>query len=994
VLGTNGPIAHAGKGLPLAELPEGELAALDGRTAIETNVSLPVDEGAGPSSDPLPTRPVQSRVVVPLFKGGHHLGWLAVETTETPRRWSDSEVELVERVGELLGAAAARQRFVDGLSRLAVAVEQSPASVVITDVEGVIEYVNPKFSEVTGYTAREAIGSTSRMLGSDSTPSELVADLGQTIAAGSEWRGELETATKDGSTLWQSVSISPIRSSTGSVSHFIGVLEDITERQKALAELDVARQEAETATRAMSEFLANISHEIRTPINAIVGNAHLLLQSSELGERQRDHVDKIRWSAQELLGVINNILDLVEIDAGRVSIEAVTFSMESLVTGVSDLMRGKARDKGLELNVSVADEVPGSVIGDKLRLEQILLHLANNAVKFTDTGQVRISASTTRVEGATTWLQFAVADTGVGIPRHCVESLFAPFSQGDASSTREYRGAGLGLAIASRLAGLMGGEIRVDSEEGRGSEFTLEVPLASETTLPSRPLPSPTDLHGMRVLVVDDSRSDQRVLCEALSSFSFSPCAVASGEAGLEQLRSARTDPGSAPFELVLLDWKMPAMDGVETARRIKEDPAIDPKPAVILITGHGREDVLLNADHGVLDGYLLKPVDPSLLFDAIMAALGRHADSSGDSGNAFPARHRDRQILGAHVLLVEDNILNQEVARELIVDMGVSVTVAADGLEAVEVAAAGNYDLILMDIQMPVMDGYRSTMEIRKKPHLRDVPIVAMTAHAMSSDRDRCLAAGMDDYLSKPIDTDRLYKVLSRWIGSTPGRGPLVDPFASNKDEGPPLPSDLPGIDTDTALRRLGGNRRLLRKLLIEFLQDYRGFIDTLGTALDLGHADSVLRLVHTLKGTAATIGSHSVQIAAGELESAVSHGSTMRYDPLVAHLESVLTPVLAGLSAVRKEPSTEHPQVAATHGPVDLAATGLLVVELRELLRLADPEAAEGLEPLARGLAGAGVDTELEALHTQIERYDFDEALTTLASIVARLSIEDHAA
>ncbi|MBF0228399.1 MAG: response regulator [Desulfamplus sp.] len=880
--------------------------------------------------------------------------------------------------------------------------------------------------------------------------------------------------------------IEPIhaRDEIGLLSRNINALIDSAER--SLTATIAAKKAAEDATRAKSEFLANMSHEIRTPMNAIMGFAGLALKT-ELSQKQYDYISKIQSASKSLLNIINDILDFSKIEAGKLSMESIEFRLDDIIDNTTSIISIKAAENGLELISTTSPDLPNALIGDPLRLGQVLINLANNAVKFTETGHILIKAelvnknettisndqssdetanknefTTTNDESSDITdnrcvIKFSITDTGIGMTPEQSAKLFQPFSQADSSVTRRFGGTGLGLSISKSIVEMMDGEIKVESEAGLGSTFSFTAAFAinkDDKDERNNKFLLPSDLNNLKVLIVDDNGMSREVLTEQLRSFGFTTVAVESGSAALKELADAAS---TKPYDLVLVDWQMPEMDGIELSKKIKQNLQLDKIPLIIMVTAFGREEIMNLAQEVGINGFLIKPVSPSLMFDAIMNVFDKESPSTiKNMERGMGLEKSAENIRGAKILLVEDNQINQQVATEILNGFGIVVEIANNGKEAIDKIRQSadkieqdrdnvkdskakaaidkiynrissyskicEYEVVLMDIQMPVMGGYEATAIIKQDRRLRPIPIIAMTAHAMSGAKNICIEAGMDDYVSKPIEPKELLSVLIKWIEPREIEKIQVSDIVKSEvsefktvlDEIKPIsaikselssdvdiPDNLPGVNIESALLRLNGNKKLYRQLLLDFAKNYGEVAEEIRDLLNSGDLDSAERVAHTLKGVGGNLSAGEIHAVAGELEHEISRQKKefsskevniidyKYYDILLSKLHQAIEPLLKSLQPLLQFVEIEDNKSLPDNLQIDNAQAATIMIELALYLRSNDARSLTAFESLKDIMGKSNFKAQILEMEDHINNFNFVPALSILNKIAENMNI-----
>ncbi|MET4633354.1 hybrid sensor histidine kinase/response regulator [Kaistia defluvii] len=753
-------------------------------------------------------------------------------------------------------------------------------------------------------------------------------------------------------------------------------------------------REANAANIAKSLFLANMSHEIRTPMNAILGFSHLALRT-EMTPKQADYVSKIKAASTALLALINDILDFSKIEAGMLSLENTHFKIRETIENATAISAVKAAEKGVDIRINIDDNVPTTLLGDALRLNQIILNLVSNAVKFTERGGVILSIRTLEKRERKLVLEVAIRDTGIGMTPEQQQVLFRSFSQADSSMTRKFGGTGLGLAISKQLVELMGGSIRVESAAGAGSTFTFTVQMEEGDAQLLAEAADVETLRGLRVLIADDNPASREILHSVFEGWSVQADLVASGTEAIALLEEAQARGVS--YDLMLIDWKMPGLDGIESVEAMRSSETLTRLPTIMMVSAYAREEAMESASEAGISAFLVKPIDTALLLAEITRLIGA---SSSQERVAAPAVQSipmvAPELRGSRILLVEDNEINSEVAMEILTDGGLVVELATNGRIACEMAldSGRQYDLVLMDVQMPEMDGIEATKRIRQTIPADRLPILAMTAHAYEQERQNCFNAGMNDHVAKPVDPATLMRALERWLKphKAEAGGPTAATAAPAPAEPPAdLPAALPPFDLDTALVRVNGKKALLRKLILSFATNYGDVIATLRAEIEADKLDDARRLAHSLKGVSGSLELRKVSEASRQLEDAIAHRELMNIEDLIERLDLALQPALAAAGSLTSADASIATASDASLDPAARAKATRLLGELRQQLVKRSMRARKTFEALETALQGTPEAAHLSQIRDPISRLDFSHALEGLDAVERHFDIRE---
>lgn len=799
---------------------------------------------------------------------------------------------------------------------------------------------NRRMHQMFGWDPGEMIGQPTAIWYPSPEISIQVLSLYKAIWSGESPQIDLQLKRKDGSLFWarltgNAVDVNDTDQGT------VWSVEDISQDHQQTEALRVAKEDAESATRSKSEFLSNMSHEIRTPMNAIIGMSHLALKTN-LDSKQRNYIERVHQAGTNLLGIINDILDFSKMEAGKLSMEAINFQLEDVISNMADMISLKTDEKGLEFIFDASPDLPVALVGDPLRLGQVLLNLGNNAVKFTDSGEIILGVEVVSQTPSDVELHFWLKDTGIGMTEEQCKRMFQSFSQADASTTRKYGGTGLGLVISKTIVELMQGQIWVESEPGKGSTFHFRAQFGIQDVHKPARMFTAEELAGIRILVVDDNPSALLILSSMAQSFGLLVETADSGRLALEKMKAAQHS--GTPYSLVLTDWQMPEMDGLEMLRHLHSS-RLSNMPSIIMVTSYSRDRVNQAIEKSSLkvNHVLTKPVTPSSLLESFGIALDRRSMISNVAMNPDSGASTAMESLkGARILLVEDNEMNQELAKELLSDAGMQVILATNGLEALNLLAKDQqFDGILMDCQMPVMDGYTATREIRKIPALNHIPIVAMTANTMAGDKEAVMAAGMSDHIGKPLNIEAMFITMAKWFkpsARAEAAGSEVQ-VKKRTDKDSKFPKELPGINIKRGLANMMKNEKLYMRLLMRFKDSQANFKQRFDATQKEADPQAAQRCAHNLKSTAGSVGATGIESMAATLEDACArHESAQVLDALVVAIDAAVQHVIDGLAQVEVKD-----EGVKARTDVDVQQVQLLQDQLLKALGDGDPTAVK---------------------------------------------------
>lgn len=878
-----------------------------------------------------------------------------------------SEVELEKLSANLENMVNERTTELYEMNQKQKAIFDTASIGIVLVKNRVILELNNRVCSIFGYEYDELLNQSTRIFYANENEFDFIKKEYEPLKDGKTVSWEQLFVKKDSSEFWaritmQAIDFADLEKGT------VAIIDDISLEKQALEEIKKAKILAEESTKSKSEFLANMSHEIRTPMNAIIGMAYLALQTS-LDEQQKNYIQKIDTASKNLLGIINDILDFSKIEAGKMTMEKIDFSLDDILANLSSLFMFQIEEKGLELLFDIDVKVPMALKGDALRLNQVLINLLSNAVKFTQKGEIIISIKLLSKDEQNAQIRFDVKDTGIGISKEHKEKLFTSFSQADSSTTRKYGGSGLGLAICKQIVELMGGTVGLESRPDEGSDFYFTIKFELQD-IQKNFLEASNNFSNLKILVVDDNASSREILENIIKSLKFEVKALCCGKEAIKELEKANKE--NSPYTLVLMDWMMPEMDGIETIKKINQNDKIEKTPTFIMVTAYNKDELIQKAKDANVFGFLEKPVSPSTLYDTILKAFGKHivinANESIKNNHSFP--EIKKLVQGAKILLVEDNVQNQEIATEFLQKANINIKIANNGKEAIEILENEEFDGVLMDCQMPILDGYEATRLIRKIEKLKDLPILAMTANAMEGDREKCINSGMNDYISKPLDFNKFYETLIKWIkpkNSIIGEEQKEEIFKSDIKT-----LKIEGINISQALNRMAGNQKLLLNQLKRFVKSQNSFEEKILTFVKNSDLESAIIEAHTLKGLCGNIGADLLFEKAKELESYLKeNGFDDKYADLIKVIKSDLDILINNIKATIELFLSKENKSSINMDKVDE-----LFEQLEELLNELDSDALIKANELQVELGKIAYFEELDNFMNYVNDFDFDKA------------------
>ena len=923
------------------------------------------------------------------------------------RRFGDGmpkpDGSLIEQIREAI-AHPTREELTEEISRkneelsksqqlLNAILENIGSAVYAKDVDGRYIYVNHVWETETGCKREEVLGLRTMDIISGERGEKYVQEDMQVLKTGKIMRFEDQLTNGEGNATYYLKTGVPMLSD-GQIVGVCCLTTDITDRKQMEEELISAKIVAEDAAKSKADFMANMSHEIRTPMNVIVGMT-FLLNNTQLNTKQRDYAGKIQRSSQHLLGIINDILDFSKIEVGKLNIEQTDFRLHVLLENLYNMIGEKCYEKNLELIFDIDPDISDGLCGDPLRLGQVLVNYTNNAVKFTETGEIVVRIRKIAHDGDMCTLRFEVQDSGIGLTQEQKALLFQPFQQADTSTTRKYGGTGLGLVISKQLVALMGGDVGVESTYGVGSVFWFTVHLRERKKNRNR-MQCNISIKGRRVLVVDDNAITRKVFSEILNTLTLRANEAENGDTAIRMVKEA--DKLNDPYEVIYMDMQMPHMNGIETWKKILA-LKLSHTPKCMIVTAYGHEEVFYEAEKANLDQVLIKPITPSTLLEATYQILGgsiiyRESKPGDEKQKAFSSLNSLQNI---RILLVEDNELNQQVAIELLDRNGIQIDVAENGQIAVDMVMHKPYDAVLMDMQMPVMDGFEATNLIRERPEFSDLPIIAMTANAMMEDKERCINAGMNDYVTKPIEPEQLFSALRKWTGMShkddrKSHKQEWQPEAKRKADKQKDPNDgingieIPDLNTKLGLDHILGKKDAYIKILRKFSVTQKNAITDIEDALDKKDIITAKRIAHTLKALAGNIGAESLAEKAAALELIIKERLPKKA------LQTALNETRSMLCFLINELERTLPPEPAANSPSgpETASEQLkaVLLELKPYIQSRKPKrCAEMMEKLRKMVWPERLRADAVSLDTLISKYQYREAMDILDSLTHSL-------